>query len=304
MQLAKISKRIAGGIVDITIITILTALAVFAYVNANSTYFLNASYEMKELAIKVTTIEFAIAIDLLYTIGMQISAQQATYGQRLFKIRIANEKGGKANLIQILVRYFVSWISSLMLKIGYLFALSPGKRTLHDLIAKTIVIENIEKQPNIKNDEDKNLLKNKIMWVAISTFLIFSSIIFFYKYKVNDKEKTFEFESCTRCNSDGCKPEIRLTKFKVTLSNIETYYILEGVENKTIHPSKNSEKCEILKNKNFAFMCNSVDHTEDKFFNNTYTTSTIFDGNKQYQETSTTESNFKKWTSSVACIVK
>jgi uncharacterized RDD family membrane protein YckC len=302
MQLAKIWKRIVGGIIDLTIITALStlAVAVFVYLNENSNYFLNASYEMKELAIKIKAFEFAVAIDLIYTIGMHLSAAQATYGQRLFNIKIANERGGKANLIQVIVRYLISWVSSLMLKIGYLFALSPNKQTLHDLIAKTVVIENEDKQIHL----EKINASKKIIPITIGVFLLIATLISVYRLKIDSNEKTFELIGCKRCNGNSCAPEIRFTKLRVTLENIERYYILDGVENKLVRPSKNTEKCEVIKSKNFAFTCSGYKNDVDRFFNNTYTSTTVFDGVNQYQETSTTESNLNKWTSTVVCAVK
>ena len=148
----------------------------------------------------------------------------------------------------------------------------------------------------VKKNESISVI---LVIIVVTCLLVFGS----YVTKTRN-EKTFQFDSCKRCSGNNCVPEMRFTKFKVTTENIETYYISYGAENKIVRPSKNSEKCEILKDKNFAFTCNSYEKLDDKNPDNTYTSSVIFDGGNQYQETSTTESSSKKLTSSVICTVK
>jgi len=146
-------------------------------------------------------------------------------------------------------------------------------------------------------------IKESTVGLVAITLAVCLSVFASYVVK-NNNEKIFQFDSCKRCSGNKCVPEIRFTKFKVTTENIETYYVSHGAENKKVRPRENYEKCEILKDKNFAFTCNSYKKSTDKNTEIIYISSVTFDGEKQYQETSTTESDTKKLTSSVICTVK
>ena len=138
----------------------------------------------------------------------------------------------------------------------------------------------------------------------LAIFLITCLLVFASYVAKKSNEKTFQFDSCRRCSENNCAPEIRFTKFKVTTENIEIFYVSYGAENKIVHPNKSNENCEILKDKNFAFTCSSYEKSTDKNTENIYTSTAVFDGINQYQETSARESNTKKLTSSLICSVK
>jgi hypothetical protein len=141
--------------------------------------------------------------------------------------------------------------------------------------------------------------------IALLVIFVVTSLSVFASYiEKNSNEKIFQFDSCKRCSGNNCVPEIRFTKFKVTKENIETYYISYGAENKIVHSNKSNEKCEILKDKNFAFTCSSYEKSTDKDTENIYVSSVVFDGINQYQETSARESNTNKLISSLICSVK
>jgi len=138
----------------------------------------------------------------------------------------------------------------------------------------------------------------------LAIFLITCLLVFASYVAKKNNEKIFQFDSCRRCSENNCAPEIRFTKFKVTTENIEIFYVSYGAENKIVRPNKSNENCEILKDKNFAFTCSSYEKSTDKNTENIYTSTAVFDGINQYQETSTRESNTKKLTSSLICTVK
>jgi len=141
--------------------------------------------------------------------------------------------------------------------------------------------------------------------IALLVIFVVTSLSVFASYiEKNINEKIFQFDSCKRCSENNCAPEIRFTKFKVTTENIEIFYVSYGAENKIVRPNKSNENCEILKDKNFAFTCSSYEKSTDKNTENIYTSTAVFDGINQYQETSTRESNTKKLTSSLICTVK
>jgi uncharacterized RDD family membrane protein YckC len=67
-------------------------------------------------------------------------ARGQTLGKMAFHIRVVDLGGGPLSLGQAALRHVGSWLSALLLGIGYLFAaLRADKRALHDLIARTRV---------------------------------------------------------------------------------------------------------------------------------------------------------------------
>lgn len=80
-------------------------------------------------------------VDGLYYSGFHASRWQATPGKRAFGIKVTDLTGARISLPRALVRYFASWLSALLLCIGYLMAAwTPRKQALHDRIAATLVV--------------------------------------------------------------------------------------------------------------------------------------------------------------------
>jgi uncharacterized RDD family membrane protein YckC len=67
-------------------------------------------------------------------------ARGQTPGKMAFHIRVVSRDGGPLSFGQAVLRHLGSWLSAVILGIGYLFAaVRPDKRGLHDLIASTRV---------------------------------------------------------------------------------------------------------------------------------------------------------------------
>ncbi|MGG5507650.1 MULTISPECIES: RDD family protein [unclassified Myroides] len=80
----------------------------------------------------------------LYYAILHSSADQATAGQRVMNIKCLSDEGNKIDFGQATGRFFMSIISSLMFCIGYfLYFGNSKKQTLHDSVAKTIVVKEI-----------------------------------------------------------------------------------------------------------------------------------------------------------------
>lgn len=84
-----------------------------------------------------------IAITWLYYTLFQSSQYQATLGMKLFGMRITDYAGNRVSFGQATLRYVASWLSGVILMIGYIMiAFTPRKQALHDYIAKTLVVKN------------------------------------------------------------------------------------------------------------------------------------------------------------------
>lgn len=67
---------------------------------------------------------------------------QATLGKRLMGVYVTTETGGKPDMKTSLLRAAMLYVSALILGIGFLLAFfRPDRKTLHDLVAKTRVVQ-------------------------------------------------------------------------------------------------------------------------------------------------------------------
>ncbi|HSE06071.1 MAG TPA: RDD family protein, partial [Methylomirabilota bacterium] len=67
-------------------------------------------------------------------------ARGQTLGKMALRIRVVDLAGGPLSFGQAALRHVASWLSALLLCIGYLFAaFRADKRALHDLVARTRV---------------------------------------------------------------------------------------------------------------------------------------------------------------------
>lgn len=77
----------------------------------------------------------------LYEALLMSSQWQATLGKRALGIIVIDENGGRISFARATGRHFATWISGLLLFIGYLMQpFTPKKQALHDMIAGTLAV--------------------------------------------------------------------------------------------------------------------------------------------------------------------
>jgi len=82
-----------------------------------------------------------LIIVYFYFTLLETSAWQGTIGKRLLKIKVTDMKGKPINLKRATIRFLGKILSSQLL-IGYIMILFTAKKQgLHDLIAKTLVLQ-------------------------------------------------------------------------------------------------------------------------------------------------------------------
>jgi uncharacterized RDD family membrane protein YckC len=82
-----------------------------------------------------------ILTTLIYKPVFESSILQATPGKAIMGICVADENGERINFKMAFIRFISSFLSGLCLGIGYLMSIFTAKKqSLHDLIARTIVI--------------------------------------------------------------------------------------------------------------------------------------------------------------------
>lgn len=78
---------------------------------------------------------------LLYYVFLESSAWQATFGKKLLNMKVVDENFARISPIKALVRYVASWLSYVILLLGYLWVIVDSKKqSWHDKIAGTYVI--------------------------------------------------------------------------------------------------------------------------------------------------------------------
>jgi uncharacterized RDD family membrane protein YckC len=90
-----------------------------------------------------------IIIAGFYHVIFETSPLRATPGKALMKIAVVKSNGSLLTIKDSIIRFAVSFISSFILLIGYLMAVfTQRKQTLHDIIADTIVINEVFAEQN------------------------------------------------------------------------------------------------------------------------------------------------------------
>jgi Tfp pilus assembly protein PilE len=83
----------------------------------------------------------SLAAVWLYFALMHSSARQATLGKMAFGIKVTDLAGERVSFLRATGRYFATWVSSILLAVGFLMAgLTARKQALHDMIAGTLVV--------------------------------------------------------------------------------------------------------------------------------------------------------------------
>lgn len=87
-----------------------------------------------------------IILNWLYFALLESSDKQATLGKMILGLIVTDETGKKISFARATGRFWGKAISSLILMIGYLMAIWTKRRqALHDIMAKTLVLREINK---------------------------------------------------------------------------------------------------------------------------------------------------------------
>jgi uncharacterized RDD family membrane protein YckC len=85
----------------------------------------------------------ALVVTWLYFALMESSPRGATVGKMVLGLRVVDEQGNRISFARATGRFFAKFVSTIILMIGYLMvAFTERKRSLHDMIAGTLVIKN------------------------------------------------------------------------------------------------------------------------------------------------------------------
>lgn len=133
--------RFASYLIDYIVMQIY-GFALQLLLLGSATFFGGPDIEAMGVAAFVLYMALAIVGPAIYYIWfMGHPKTQGTPGMLATKLRIIRPDGARVTYLRAAGRYFASWISSVILMIGYLMMIwDEEKRTLHDRIADTRII--------------------------------------------------------------------------------------------------------------------------------------------------------------------
>ena len=155
MNIAKLHKRLVAATIDLVIVLFISAIVI---------YFFNSSYPYNEYDSLIRESQYksrgfllGLIVDFSYTTYLMQHQIQATLGMQAMNLKITKDNGNKAEFGTLLLRYFVSIFSSVLLKLGYIYAIFNNKKqTVHDYVAGTIVIDVDEELDEIFKETHQN----------------------------------------------------------------------------------------------------------------------------------------------------
>ncbi len=126
MVYGDLGKRIVAYLIDGVILSAISAVLVW----------------MALLLFMLPLLIFIPFLALLYFVMMEGGSWHATLGKRLMNLYVADANGNGITYSTAVLRYLGKIISTLLLFVGYLMCFfSERKQCLHDMIAKTYVLE-------------------------------------------------------------------------------------------------------------------------------------------------------------------
>lgn len=85
----------------------------------------------------------SIVLNWLYFAGMESSMGQATLGKKAMGIIVTDMDGRQISFWNATGRYFAKIVSAIILLIGFFMAgFTEKKQALHDILARTLVVDN------------------------------------------------------------------------------------------------------------------------------------------------------------------
>jgi uncharacterized RDD family membrane protein YckC len=86
---------------------------------------------------------FGSLFSFIYFVLMESSANQASIGKQLMRIKVVDENGQRMDLSKSIIRNLMKMVSAAILLIGFIMVIfDERKRALHDMVAHTFVVEN------------------------------------------------------------------------------------------------------------------------------------------------------------------
>lgn len=148
LKYGSFGTRFLSYIIDIipfVFIAILILYFGFAMSPLESDYAINATSKNKfigdPMANRSLIRYLALIIWIVYSMIVDSSVQQGTFGKKSVQLKVVNERGERISRKQSILRNAMKIVSYIPLGLGFLWsAFDKENRTWHDMIAKTYVV--------------------------------------------------------------------------------------------------------------------------------------------------------------------
>ncbi len=148
LELASFFKRFVAYLIDILPIAfVVVVIAIVKFDFGQSFFELSKDAEnfgaLKTFQIENNIISMVcLVIWIIYSIAMDCSVHQGTYGKKLLNIKVVNEKGERLTFEEAFKRNVSKVISTFTFNLGFFWMIfDPKKQTWHDKIAAALVVE-------------------------------------------------------------------------------------------------------------------------------------------------------------------
>lgn len=139
---ASLWTRVIGAAIDVCILFVISYVVCYVWTSNANPFEAYLSPELKNELWKSRFILTWLVADLIYSVVFMTSSLQGTLGQKAVGIKIVKDNGEKIGYGSAIGRNLMSILSSIFIKIGYIMAaVRKDKKTLHDLVAGTLVID-------------------------------------------------------------------------------------------------------------------------------------------------------------------
>jgi uncharacterized RDD family membrane protein YckC len=159
-NLAPISKRILGALIDFCLFLLISIIPI--YLATQWFWISTKDIQLDELTEHTKTINKSIGvtcgviIDFLYSTLLIGRKRHQTWGQQIVGIKLVKIDGKEFGYLTSALRHVVSLFSSILLKIGFFIALvTKNKQTLHDL-ASGLVVVTVDNEISINKNPTQN----------------------------------------------------------------------------------------------------------------------------------------------------
>lgn len=180
-------RRLAAYLIDSTLVgTLYYAVATVLFIGVfmvgiagDSGRWLESGATLSAVVTAISTLSYVL-ISACYYAGMESSSMQATLGKLAVGIKVVDADGARLSRGRALARWAASIASWLTLAVGFLMAaFTERKRALHDLLARTQVVDRwaYTARPELQRDELGVvtwvvLVLGGLIWLGVIGFIV------------------------------------------------------------------------------------------------------------------------------------
>ncbi|WP_089729581.1 RDD family protein [Candidatus Thiosymbion oneisti] len=129
--------RVGASFIDIVVLLIPVLLISFLFRAVTP-----ATDEMEIVVVELMDAILNIIVYWIYFAALHSSSWQASVGKKVVNLKVVDKNGNRISFGRATGRYFASFISALILGIGYMMVgWTKRKQGLHDMMAGTLVIK-------------------------------------------------------------------------------------------------------------------------------------------------------------------